>query len=299
MPAPRKRSTLSRDEARRRYVELAELEVLQRVRDDARALDRRPLAVGPFARLDANALAARAGKTRGALSNLFGSQAALQAATMALALDAAELLGAVEYPAPEAFERAEDWVDAFFAGEAARGPRHRGRATVDYGHLWALWLTAVPYGLWSERVAGPSLEEFAQSVVQLEALFARALEHFGLTTAEDVTLTDLATAAVSLVEGAWLNQCLTTEHPAAPGEPVADAGARAAGTGRRGDRRLSRRPTASAGRACSRRTAPRRGSSSGPGCAPSSSRPWSRRRRRRRTRRTCPRPCPSAGAPGG
>ena len=223
MPAPRKRSTLPRDEARRHYVELAELEVLHRIRDDARALDRRPLAVGPFARLDANALAARAGKTRGALSNLFGSQAALQAATMELALDAAELLGAVEYPAPEDHERAEDWVDAFFAGEAARGPRHRERPAVDYGRLWALWLSAVPYGLWSERIAGPSLEEFAQSVAQLEALFARALGHFGLTTAEGVTLTDLATASVNLVEGAWLNQCLTTEHPAAPGEPVAEA----------------------------------------------------------------------------
>ena len=157
MPAPRKRTTLPRDEARRHYVELAELEVLHRIRDDARALDRRPLAVGPFARLDANALAARAGKTRGALSNLFGSQAALQAATMELALDAAELLGAVEYPAPEDHERAEDWVDAFFAGEAARGPRHRERPAVDYGRLWALWLSAVPYGLWSERIAGPSL----------------------------------------------------------------------------------------------------------------------------------------------
>jgi hypothetical protein len=133
---------------------------------------------------------------------------------MELALDAAELLGAVAYPAPEDHERAEDWVDAFFAGEAARGPRHRARPAVDYGQLWALWLSAVPYGLWSERIAGPSLEEFAQSVAQLEALFARALDHFGLTTAEGVTLTDLATAAVNLVEGAWLNQCLTPAPPA-------------------------------------------------------------------------------------
>lgn len=220
---PGKRSTLPKEEARRRYVELAELLVLQRIRDDARGLDRRALAVGPFARLDANALAARMGRTRGAVSNLFGSQAALQAETMELALEAAELVDAAVYPEPEAFARAEDWVDAFFAAEAARGPRHRATPAVDYGFLWTLWLAVLPYGLWSDRVVEPSLEEFRQSVAQLEPLFGRALDHFGLELAAGTTRTDLAAAAVTLVEGAWLNQCLTTEHPCERGTPVAAA----------------------------------------------------------------------------
>jgi hypothetical protein len=48
------------------------------------------MAIGPFARLDAGDVAAHVGKTRGAISNAFGSQAAFQAETMALALGAAE-----------------------------------------------------------------------------------------------------------------------------------------------------------------------------------------------------------------
>ena len=70
-----RRSNLPKDEARRRYVELAGLVVLEQIREDSERLDRESLPVGPFARLDANRVAAREGKTRGAISNLFGSQA--------------------------------------------------------------------------------------------------------------------------------------------------------------------------------------------------------------------------------
>ena len=38
-----------------------------------------------------------------------------------------------------------------------------------------------------------------------------------------MTITDLATAAAALIEGAWLNQCLTGAHPAHPAEPAAEA----------------------------------------------------------------------------
>jgi hypothetical protein len=31
---------------------------------------------------------------------------------------------------------------------------------------------------------------------------------------------DLASAAASLVEGVWLNQCLTRHHPSEPSEPI-------------------------------------------------------------------------------
>ena len=215
-----RRSTLPKDEARRRYVERAELAVMEQIRLDAERLDRLELAVGPFARLDANALAAREGKTRGAITNLFGSQAALQAATMALALDAADELTAVGEPAPEDHPDAEAWADAFFAAQAARGPRHRAEPALDYASLWTLWLATVPYGIWSERVSRPSLEEHARWVAQLEDALARALDHFGLDLRAGTSLTDLAHAAAALVEGAWLNQCLTAEHPSAPGEPI-------------------------------------------------------------------------------
>jgi hypothetical protein len=220
---PRKRSTLPRDEARRRYVERAEMVVLETIRADAAALDRDRLAIGPFARLDAGAVAARDGKTRGAVSNLFGSQAALQVETMALALDAIHFLEGTEYAAPEEHDSADAWIDAFFDAESARGPSHRSRPRLDYAGLWTLWLAAVPYGLWSERVARPSLEEFRHSVATLEPLLRRALDRFGLELVPGVTEADLAVGIVNLVEGTWLNQCLTTEHPTDAGEPMAAA----------------------------------------------------------------------------
>ena len=222
--AARRRSTLPHDEARRRYVELAELVVLEQIHADARRLDAEALAVGPFARLDANAVAAREGKTRGAVTNLFGSQAAFQAAAMALALDAGE---PQDHPAPEDHPDADAWVAALFASAAERGPRHGAPPARGYAALWALWLAAVPYGLWSERVSGPSMEEYRATVATLEAVLGRALEHFGLRLRRDVTLTDLATACASAIEGAWLNQCLTAEHPAEPDTPVAEALVRA------------------------------------------------------------------------
>jgi hypothetical protein len=197
--------------------------VLEQIKADAARLDAESLPVGPFARLDANAVAAREGKTRGAVTNLFGSQAALQAATMALALDAADLVEEVSYPEPADHATADAWVEALFAGESARGPQHAADPEPGYAALWALWLAAVPYGIWSRRVSGPSMEEHGQWVAQLEAVFTRALDHFGAALREGTTVNDLACAAASTIEGAWLNQCLTAHHPSDPAEPAATA----------------------------------------------------------------------------
>ena len=60
---------------------------------------------------------------------------------------------------------------------------HGGEPAVDYATLWALWLSAVPYGLWSERVSRPSMEEHVRSVERLERALAGALAHFGLDAA--------------------------------------------------------------------------------------------------------------------
>ena len=90
----------ARHEARHRYVEIGELVALEQIKTDSEALDAGSVAIGPFARLDANTVAARDGKTRGVITNLFGSQAAFQAETMALALSATDLIEQIVYPRP-------------------------------------------------------------------------------------------------------------------------------------------------------------------------------------------------------
>jgi hypothetical protein len=211
---PAGRSTLPRDEARDRYVEMGQVAALEQIRRDSEALDRRSIAVGPFARLDAGAVAERDGKTRGVISHLFGSQAAFQVETMARALDAGDWIEQLSLPAPADHPDADAWVEALFAAESARGPRRGAQPQLDYAALWALWLSAVPYGLWSERVSAPSMEENGQWVEKLAAAFGAAIEHFGLRLRDGVTLADLAGAAASLIEGAWLNQCLTAPDDA-------------------------------------------------------------------------------------
>jgi AcrR family transcriptional regulator len=204
-------------------VEIAQTVVLEQIKLDSERLDGNSIVVGPFARLDANKVAALDGKTRGAITNVFGSQAAFQADTMARALDAGDLIEQIEYPAPGDFPDADAWVDAFFAAESARGPMHGSEPTVSYAYLWALWLSVVPYGLWSEQIARPSMEEYARWLERLEQVLEQALDHFALTLQEGTTVGDLANAVGSMIEGVWLNQCLSTCHPTDPSEPVATA----------------------------------------------------------------------------
>jgi hypothetical protein len=217
------RSTLPKDVARLRYIEIGEVVALEQIRKDAQTLDRQSLAVGPFARLDAGAVAAHDGKTRGAITNLFGSQAAFQAETMALALSVGDWIEEIEYPDPNDFDSADAWVDALLVGESGRGPQRGAEPTGSYAFLWTLWLSAVPYGMWSDEVSRPSMEEHVQWVRKLEQVIQGALDHFGLALRSDVTPNDLASAIASLTEGVWLNQCLTTQHPSDPAEPIATA----------------------------------------------------------------------------
>ena len=44
---------------------------------------------------------------------------------------------------------------------------------------------------------------------------------FGLAVRTGMTINDLACAVASLIEGVWLNQCLTRHHPCDPSEPIA------------------------------------------------------------------------------
>ena len=199
---------------------MGSLVALEQIQKDSQLLGEGTLAVGPFARLDAEAVAAHDGKTRGAITNLFGSQAAFQTATMALALDAQEWVESIEFPAPQDFSDAEDWLDALLAGESARGPAHGVKPAAEHGLVWALWLSAVPYGIWSEEIAKPSVAEYVQTVRKLEQAILNAFDRFELTVQLGTSINDLACAIVSLTEGVWLNQCLTKRHPCDRAEPV-------------------------------------------------------------------------------
>ena len=119
------------------------LVVLEQIQKDSQLLGDKPIAVGPFARLDAEDVAAHDGKTRGAITNLFGSQAAFQAAAMADALDGTDWLVRITFPAPADYPDAEAWVDALLQSESARGPVHASKPVVNDGQMWALWLSAM------------------------------------------------------------------------------------------------------------------------------------------------------------
>ena len=64
------------------------------------------------------------------------------------------------------------------------------------------------------------MDEHVQWIARLERELARALEHFGVELREGTTLNDLACAVASMIEGVWLNQCLTARHPTKPSEPI-------------------------------------------------------------------------------
>jgi hypothetical protein len=213
----RHRSPLSRDDAKKRYLQLAETALLRQIQVDARRLDReddeRRVAVGPFARLKAEEVAAGAdGKSRGAITNLFRSQRQFQLDAMALVLDDPNVDAAVP-PDPAAYANPRDWIEAVASAEAARGPSHGMEPAEGYAMSWVLWLSQVPYGVWSERIAVPSMREFRHSAERMEREVVRpALARFDLEPRPPWTPLDVAGAIVSLREGLWLNQCLSAEH---------------------------------------------------------------------------------------
>jgi hypothetical protein len=223
----RTRSNLPKPEARQRYIEIGQLVVLEQIRRDAELLDISAIAVGPFSRLQADAVADRDQKTRGTISNLFGNQAAFQAETMGLSLNAGHWIEAVTYPDPVDYADANSWVDAFLLSQSDRGPHHGAEPVVSYASVWALWLSAVPYGIWSKKISQSSLDEHTQWLHQLRVLFEKAMSHFGLRMRHGAALVDLASGMASFIEGIWLNQCLTLHHPCNPAEPMSTVARRA------------------------------------------------------------------------
>ena len=224
----RRRSLLPPAEAKQRYIRVAETVLLEQIQLDARRLDReddeRRVAVGPFAKLNAEQVAATAdGKSRGAITNLFKSQRQFQLQAMALVLEDPEV-DIFVLPGPRAFDDGVEWIEAVATAESARGPIHGMEPIPGYGLNWALWLSQVPYGIWSEHIAEPSMHEFRHSAERLEVECVRpALEHFSLEVRPPWTASGLASAMNSLVEGLWLNQCLSAEHPTRAGVLPAQA----------------------------------------------------------------------------
>ncbi len=224
----RRRSLLPPDEARKRYVRAAESVILRQIQADGDRLDQdddsQSVAVGPFAKLSAEEVAASAdGKSRGAITNLFKSQRQFQLQAMALVLEDPEVDVAAP-PDPAGFAHASAWIDALAIEESDRGPHHGMEPTPGYGLVWALWLSQVPYGVWSRRIAAPSMREFRHSADRLANLgIVPALERFSLEVRPPWDVLDVATAIASAIEGVWLNQALTGEHPTRQHTPAVDA----------------------------------------------------------------------------
>ena len=155
------------------------------------------------------------GKTRGAINHLWGSQEAFRTAIMAAFLNDAGLgLDEVELPDPRIADDLDTWISCWAQAEVDRGPRHGMEPENRYGLRWAAWLGLVPYGIWSDTVARPSMAEFRSTVQHVaHEMLAPAFEHFGLTLVDGTTLEDVALAATSAIEGSWLNAALTDRDP--------------------------------------------------------------------------------------
>ena len=226
--ARRRRSLLQPDDARRRYIRAAESVILRQIQADGRRLDQdddgQNVAVGPFAKLSAEEVAANAdGKSRGAITNFFKSQRQFQLQAMALVLDDPEV-DVEDPPDPAGFADANAWIVGLATAESARGPHHGMEPTPGYGLIWALWLSQVPYGVWSQRIAAPSMREFRHSADRLATLgIVPALERFRLEVRPPWEVLDVATAMASTIEGVWLNQALTGDHPTRQQTPTVDA----------------------------------------------------------------------------
>jgi hypothetical protein len=221
----RRRSTLQPDELRRRYIQLGELVLLEQIRADAEKLDapENGTPLGSFARLDAGEVAGRVGKTRGSITNLFGSQAAFQFATMTLGIADFEDVGGVRevtYPAPSEYADPESWLEAVARIDSERGPLH-GRAPTGYAARWTLWVSLLPHGVWSKRIAGPSGSEFENWTRWIHSeLLEPALSHFGLEMAPPFQAGELALAMANAIEGLWLSQAMIERYSVGDGLSV-------------------------------------------------------------------------------
>lgn len=67
------------------------------------------------------------------------------------------------------------------------------------------------------------MEEHLLWVRRLAGAVTEALDHFDLSLRDDTTPEDVAAALASMIEGVWLNQCLTLRHPVDASEPITTA----------------------------------------------------------------------------
>ena len=109
------------------------------------------------------------------------------------------------------------------------------------------------------RVAGRASTEHAEWPRRLEAVLGHGPRPLRARAPRGMPLTDLASAVANLIEGAWLNQCLTSRHPAdeqrRPRPPSAAPGACCGGRGQ-ASARLSSPSTVPASAAPPRSSSP-------------------------------------------
>jgi hypothetical protein len=215
-----RRERLPRDEAKEAYVRSGQLEVFRQLERDASVIDTsmalgQTIAVGPFGRVNADAVVHGLGKTRGAINHLWGNQEAFRAAIMHLFLDDTTLgLHDVKYPDPVDCSDVDVWIDLWAEVEIERGPRHEMTPETRYGMRWAAWLGLVPYGIWSNTIADASMREYRAGIDHFVTdVLGPALARFELTLVDGFAIEDLAIAASSTIEGHWLNSALTTGDP--------------------------------------------------------------------------------------
>jgi hypothetical protein len=60
-----------------------------------------------------------------------------------------------------------------------------------------------------------------QWLEKLDWILQEAMRRFGSTLRVGVTVRDLSSAFASLIEGVWLNQCMTASNPSNASEPIA------------------------------------------------------------------------------
>ena len=183
-PRLAKRSTLPKDEARRRYVEIGELVALEQIRKDAKLLDERrsrsarspastptpsPPATARRAARSPTCSAARP-PSRPRRWRWRSTRASGSSGSSSPPRRLSRRRGLVRRRASPASRRA--------------GPRTAPSRPSTTGSCGRCGSAPCPTASGASSVPGPSMEEYVQWLRRLEAILGDALDHFGLTLRE-------------------------------------------------------------------------------------------------------------------
>jgi len=224
-PPDPKRERLPRKVAEARYLDTGLDLLLESVRDRAQQLDRALVAdgpdgsapdiPGPVADVTAHAVADQLGKTRGAITNIWGSQQQFHLALLKKLLTSTDNLGAIpdRHETEELVDSIDDVASAvsvFADGELERGPRpDPDLDNLTNSQLWgSLFLTELayyPYAQWSARVRKLIHDGNENYLDQLVNNFYQpGLDGLGRREHPNLRYHDLARILYALTMGFWL-----------------------------------------------------------------------------------------------